>query len=44
MKFIEDTLQSPIVGIKTDDFEMMEKVSSCPQPALEFVMTDSILP
>jgi hypothetical protein len=27
MKYIEDTLQSPIVGIKTDDFEAMEKVS-----------------
>lgn len=27
MKYIEDTLQTPIVGIKTDDFEAMEKVS-----------------
>ena len=27
MKYIEDTLQSPITGIKTDDFEAMEKVS-----------------
>lgn len=27
MKFIEDSLQTPIVGIKTDDFEAMEKVS-----------------
>ena len=26
MKYIEDTLQTPIVGIKTDDFEAMEKV------------------
>ncbi|KAK9900382.1 DEAD-domain-containing protein [Cystobasidium minutum MCA 4210] len=25
MKYIEDTLQTPIVGIKTDDFEAMEK-------------------
>lgn len=26
MKYIEDALQSPITGIKTDDFEAMEKV------------------
>jgi len=25
MKYIEETLQSPITGIKTDDFEAMEK-------------------
>ena len=28
MKAIEDALQSPITGIKTDDFEAMEKVIS----------------
>lgn len=26
MKYIEDALQSPITGIKTDDFDQMEKV------------------
>lgn len=27
MRYIENALQSPITGIKTDDFEQMEKVS-----------------
>ena len=26
MKYIEEALRSPITGIKTDDFESMEKV------------------
>lgn len=40
MKYIEETLQSPITGIKTDDFEAMEKVG-CLRGSKRAVVNDS---
>jgi hypothetical protein len=36
MKYIEDALQSPITGIKTDDFEAMEKVGDLVLASVDF--------